>query len=472
MCRLRIQNTLAVLLMLAGGVTTLKADNKAATGISFNFSTPGARSLAMGGAFIGLADDATAAYTNPAGLTNLMVGGPEVAVEFRNWSYTDVTIRDGHILGPPSNRGIDTHSGVEFGETTSSVNGLSFLSVGYILPRGFTVALYRHELAHFRSSSRSEGLFYFGFPPDHPICALDSSVCESIGRFPGFDAKVDLSIDNYGFSAARSFSAGSRGEVSLGLGLSYYHLDLFDGARRFGYRAYYDEGLDRLPGGFFGPIDFVGDRFDGRDVERGNDSSFGVTAGFLWKPNPGGRWSLGGVYRQGPKFKTLVQSYDRLGALLDSEGRTFRVPDTIGLGLAWSAGEGRTKATLDVDRVRYSQRFHDLVRPQDTGLRVSAGDFRLADADEIHLGLEHVFLAIGSNLVGTLRLGGWWEPAHEVDYVGLYEELKPLLGDKGQGKAHFSAGLGFVVREDFQIDAAADFSENVDTLSLSIVKFF
>src|SRR5262245_22487638 len=37
----------------------------------FNFSNPGARSSAMGGAFIGVADDASAAVTNPAGLTSL-----------------------------------------------------------------------------------------------------------------------------------------------------------------------------------------------------------------------------------------------------------------------------------------------------------------------------------------------------------------------------------------------------------------
>src|SRR5258707_7958905 len=36
-----------------------------------NFSNPGARAQAMGGAFIAIADDASAAVTNPAGLANL-----------------------------------------------------------------------------------------------------------------------------------------------------------------------------------------------------------------------------------------------------------------------------------------------------------------------------------------------------------------------------------------------------------------
>ena len=40
--------------------------------LDFLFATPGARAVGMGKAFVGLADDATAAYSNPAGLSNLL----------------------------------------------------------------------------------------------------------------------------------------------------------------------------------------------------------------------------------------------------------------------------------------------------------------------------------------------------------------------------------------------------------------
>src|SRR5688572_21375251 len=46
-------------------------DEEGNASIQFAFVPPGARSLGMGGAFVGRADDATAAYTNPAGLTQL-----------------------------------------------------------------------------------------------------------------------------------------------------------------------------------------------------------------------------------------------------------------------------------------------------------------------------------------------------------------------------------------------------------------
>ena len=53
-------------------------------GVQFNFSTPGAGNLALGGAFLGLAFDASAAYTNPAGLTT--IAAPETLVEARHWT--------------------------------------------------------------------------------------------------------------------------------------------------------------------------------------------------------------------------------------------------------------------------------------------------------------------------------------------------------------------------------------------------
>lgn len=46
--------------------------------------SPGARSLGLGGAFVAVADDATAAWANPSGLMQL--ARPEISVEGRSWS--------------------------------------------------------------------------------------------------------------------------------------------------------------------------------------------------------------------------------------------------------------------------------------------------------------------------------------------------------------------------------------------------
>ena len=49
--------------------------------------SPGARSLTLGGAFAALADDATAAFANPAGLHQ--IARPEVSIEIRGLAEFD-----------------------------------------------------------------------------------------------------------------------------------------------------------------------------------------------------------------------------------------------------------------------------------------------------------------------------------------------------------------------------------------------
>src|SRR6185369_14434846 len=62
--------------------------------LTLNLTTPGARAIGMGGAFIGRADDATACETNPAGLT--ILSRPEISFEYRHRDarHTDTTINN------------------------------------------------------------------------------------------------------------------------------------------------------------------------------------------------------------------------------------------------------------------------------------------------------------------------------------------------------------------------------------------
>ena len=99
--------------------------------LDFRISNPGARANAMGGAFIAVADDATAAYTNPAGLTTLTK--PEVSAEFK---YTNTTSTNYNWQYIPGNKN----------DTNNEVHGLSFLS--FVYPMGKTsLAIYTQQLA-------------------------------------------------------------------------------------------------------------------------------------------------------------------------------------------------------------------------------------------------------------------------------------------------------------------------------------
>lgn len=57
---------------------------QAQTTIEPAVTNPGARSLGLGGAFVAVADDATAAWANPSGLVQLL--RPEISLEGRSWS--------------------------------------------------------------------------------------------------------------------------------------------------------------------------------------------------------------------------------------------------------------------------------------------------------------------------------------------------------------------------------------------------
>ncbi|MBI4408441.1 MAG: hypothetical protein HY561_01955 [Gemmatimonadetes bacterium] len=85
----------------------------------------------MGGAFVGLADDATAAATNPAGLTTLLY--PEVSFEYKTVEYTWPFAADGK-------------------ESSDRVGTPSFASV--VIPAGnLRFAAFRHEIVHVKQTA-------------------------------------------------------------------------------------------------------------------------------------------------------------------------------------------------------------------------------------------------------------------------------------------------------------------------------
>ena len=114
--------------------------------LQFDFLNPGAKSLAVGGAFAGLADDATATFANPAGLTQL--GASEVSVEFRGSWVTTQFLQAGRLSGTVTNIGDDTIAGAVFGDSSGSHFGVGFAAGVYTHPsHRWVIAGYRHELA-------------------------------------------------------------------------------------------------------------------------------------------------------------------------------------------------------------------------------------------------------------------------------------------------------------------------------------
>src|SRR4051794_31323551 len=113
-------------------VAAQNTDIESLSGLQFNFGNPGARSLGMGGAFLGLADDASAAEANPAGLTILRK--PEISIEGRNYQEQQVFSTSGTF--PKIDRTAFSHY--------SQRVDVTFASIVYPI-KNFTLGAYYHE---------------------------------------------------------------------------------------------------------------------------------------------------------------------------------------------------------------------------------------------------------------------------------------------------------------------------------------
>jgi long-chain fatty acid transport protein len=442
-----------------GRVAQAQTNAEVNAGTQFSFLSPGARSLALGGAFIGLADDATAAFTNPAGLT--VLSKPEVSAEGRRTNAKNQFTDSGHILGTPAGVGVDTVSGLVTGQTNDTTTNLSFSS--FVYPHGpFAVAVYRQELANFHTGFGSQGAF---FGPN--------SVEASVARLFPVSTSLDLRIINVGVSGGFKVTDN----LSLGVGISDYHFDLSSLTNRFGLNGIIG------PGGFFSPPLLDPSNIVNQQTLNGSESDVAVNAGLLWKINS--MWSLGAVYREGPKFSFTTQNvlgpanppgFPGPGDTIATNTAVFHVPDVYGAGLAFRPADSLT-ITFDYDRIRYSQLTQDTVDVFSEPTLVELGletaenisKLKIDDANEFHLGLEYVITSMTVPL--ALRVGGWVDPDHRVRFEGTPQTEADMdlaaLFRKGKMEAHVSGGFGLVFGNHFQVDAAYDYSKLLSIASLS-----
>jgi len=402
----------------------------------FNFAPPGARASAMGKAFIALADDVTAAETNPAGLTILMK--PELSFEFKN---SDITIKrfaaaDSLITQVPSNFG-------------GNVNSASFLSFFYPF-KNVHVAFFRHQFLNLTDKFNFEA---------RPIPGTDRSY------YP-VTASMDFKGSNYGVALA-----AKAGNLSLGVSFKISTLK----AKSSTFREYFDQTW------------WLGNETNIDD----SDTDFSVTAGIIWKPTQ--KFSLGAVYTRSPKFKIeedfgyydLNNNYTSFGWGEDNRQRFptdvfINVPDKFGFGFAVRPKESLT-LLMDMVHVRYSQQAENF-KILFTGKEfLMPEDYVIKNATELHLGGEYVMF-VGKNPF-AIRAGVFTEPDHKIKFVNpnipdpaaqlqsTIEESFWNLGNRDT-KLGFSVGAGLVIKERLQLDFAYAMTDLVKELSVSTVVRF
>ena len=400
-------------------------------GFQFNFSNPGARSLSLAGAFIGLADDATTAYTNPAGLTNLSKA--EVSLEGRYFNFTNQFLDRGRASGPPTGTGLDTVAERIDAETEEEITGLSFAS--FVLPGSrWALAVYRHELANFEATNETFGAF------------LDDELGNDNRFFP-VQASVDLEIVSYGASFAVRFAEG----FSIGVGVARFEYQQKTRLTRFG-----------LGDIFTDQPDYSAANAVSRETVDGDDSDVAFNAGILWKA--GRAFSIGAVYRQGPDFELEASSEDTDSGIIDVLSGEFHVPDVYGAGITIRPTDFFT-ISFDYNRILYSEFTDGLL---DLTFQDLTG-YEIDDGNEFRLGLQYV-LPLGGSVL-ALRGGAWHDPDHRVRFTGT-DIAERLLFRGGDDEIHYTGGLGLALGERFQIDAGADISDQIQAGSASMVVRF
>ena len=402
--------------------------------IQFDFLNPSARSLALGGAFVGLADDATAALVNPAGLVELT--RKEISLEGRVRHTTQPFLAGGRLSGAVTRRGEDTVSGPEFGSFGTTDFSPTFIS--FVYPRGrFRVAGFRHEVIDARQEYTARGAFQNqGFE----------------NRDTAFSAARTLGISSYGASAAVD-----AGRVRLGAGVLVQHFSLEFEFDRF------------LHDDFYGAPDPRQSVF--RFNQSGDDTAAGAVVGVLV---PVAAAKIGAAYKRAPRFDLTSCEVDFFTGEDCSIG-TFKVPDVLSVGFSMLLSP-RFLVTTEYARVFQSQLISDYITAQasrgEAGLR--SRRFTIDDSNEIHAGAEYLLPVAGRP---ALRAGFWFDPDHSVHYTptpanDLLDENLAATLSTGRDLWHYTFGTMIAVHSQVDVSAAVDYSSRSTMVSGSaIIRF-
>jgi len=418
---------LVVILACVAGRASAQTNERLYENLDFRFVTPGARAVGMGKTFVGLADDATAAVNNPAGLSNLLKS--EFSFEFGG---TRVRERRTGELGPGD---IDA--------SESSVFTPTFFS--YVLPvKRASVAFFRNTVQDVRSS------FEFS------ARTVPRREAPEDGAF----GEALINAENYGVGGAFVVNRW----LSVGGTFNLTTIDLATSARS-GNRLNPRNGTDTIDSG-------VG---------------FSGTGGVLVKP--GGGLSIGATFTSGNTFEMTTRLYGRfLYTVFDPDGTViltgeprdidYVIPSRYAVGVAWRAPR-HWALLFDLSRIRYSERVTDrflVVDFIDPAAGLTPANFYVDDVYEAHAGVEYKFYPP----VGTMAVRGgvFTDPDHPLRFRSggnnpdhpadalLNFRFNTLPAATVVGG---TVGWGMAIHNRVQVDAAASFSRDATEVVVSMV---
>jgi long-subunit fatty acid transport protein len=352
----------------------------------------GARAVGMGGAFIAIADDATAASWNPAGLIQLEK--PEISIVGAYFNRREDFSSDVHP--EISNKGKADDANINYFSATYP----------FQFHRNMVVSINYQRLYEFER----------GFDYNYDYSSL------------GVNLSQDKHFDQDGFVGALGLACAVEitPKLSLGATLNIWTDDLFwDNEWE---ETFTEHGVGTQGGN---PV-----TIDTRYTDKYSDFS-GVNANFglLWNMNK--YLTLGAVIKTpfdasihhdyrftqtsifGPPVSTTVSNQQST-----SEDVELRMPLSYGMGLAW-----RVSDALSFDLDVYRTHWSDYVLTDSQGNNFSPIDGRpestsdVEDTMQVRIGGEYLFISQKTNMVVPVRAGFFYdpEPSHGdvKDFYGI-----------------------------------------------------
>ncbi len=467
---MRKAHVLLLALIVALPAAAQNVDIEALSGLQFNFGNPGARSLGMGGAFIALADDASAAEANPAGLTILRK--PEVSIEARNYLEQQLFTTSGTF--PAVKRTPFTHY--------SDRVVVSFASAVFPIKEKFTLGAYFHEPLNNEGGGvvapkydeltgdliSSLPNFYLPAQAGQPVGEpITKAQCEQRRRdlnnpFACLEYRVDpfvsaLSVRQRTFGFAAAWQVHPRFSV----GATVRHQRFSEGAYTFRFSQQFDPRQILVQ---------ATAKIEDGEVKILEETDTTFAAGFKWSPTD--KISVGGVYKKGPSFQAPLFYADTASQFKFDKAAdtTFHIPDIAGIGVSVRPIPALT-INADAVRVSYSNLVDDFVSAV-ADVQGIDQPFKAEDVIELHAGAEYLF---ATKVPIALRAGFWRDPKHSVEWNGPLNRpdfiAESMLYPEGEDQNHISAGAGFAWTR-FQIDLAYDQSKHYKVGSLSMVTRF
>jgi long-subunit fatty acid transport protein len=401
----------------------------------------GARALGMGGAFIAVADDATAASWNPGGLVQLEK--PEVSIVGQYFHR----IEDNNLGTNPEASG---------DQSVADVN-LNYLS-----------AVYPFTLFNLNMVVSLNHQYLFDFSREWNFPLFQSSAGLSINQSVDFDQKGDLSA--LGIAYAIQLTP----RLSFGFTLNMWD-DWFGGNE-------WKQTISQRGTGTFVGSPFI---FHSASHDRFTFSGFNANLGLLWFITP--KLTLGAVlktpftadverestFSSAIRFPTVAGA-DTVISSATSEDLELDMPMVSGIGLAYRFSDQLT-VSADITRTEWDDfLFEDSLGNEFSPISGLPKDE--SDIDPTHqfrIGAE--FLFIQQHYVIPLRGGFFYDPAPAE---GSPDDFFGISLGSGFARGRFVFDLAYQYRFGSNVGSSIlqdlDFSQDVDEHSIfaSIIVHF